>query len=227
MHVSAVIFDLDNTLYDENLYLAEVIRVAGSRHNLDSQMMMSMLGAGRLNQSRDIFGDLLRDQDRYTPDLQAALFEIYRSVECTLSFNSEALALLKQLREAKIRIALLTNGDLMAQQNKVRVLNAVPLVDSIVYAREEGKAHEKPSTRAFARALSALGTTAAETLYVGDDPYTDIFGASRAGLRTVWLKADNVSPPESHYVIGRLAELGLILASLNSQPYEDARQFPA
>jgi len=59
-------------------------------------------------------------------------------------------------------------------------LEIAELFDVVTLAGEHGFA--KPDARLFEVALRALGCTAAEALYVGDDPDRDLAGARRAGL---------------------------------------------
>ena len=56
---------------------------------------------------------------------------------------------------------------------------------TVVSSGTEGVA--KPDPEIFRRALERLGGVAAETVYVGDLPYTDAQAASLAGLHGVWL----------------------------------------
>ncbi|HEY3373842.1 MAG TPA: YqeG family HAD IIIA-type phosphatase [Candidatus Aquicultor sp.] len=43
----------------------------------------------------------------------------------------------------------------------------------------------KPRKAAFRRAMEALGTTISDTVVIGDQIFTDIFGGNRVGLRTI------------------------------------------
>ncbi|MCW3098270.1 MAG: haloacid dehalogenase-like hydrolase family protein [Chthonomonadaceae bacterium] len=45
--------------------------------------------------------------------------------------------------------------------------------------------YRKPDPRLFQKALEGMGITAAETLYVGNDMYRDIYGAKQAGMQTL------------------------------------------
>lgn len=70
-------------------------------------------------------------------------------------------------------------------------------------------------------ALHTLGTTAAETLHVGDSYRFDVLGARRAGLRTIWYasaedamaQADN----EADAVVADLSTLPDVIATLDSE----------
>ena len=215
MRITAVIFDLDDTLYDENQYFAEVITAVCLRYSLNRERMLYMLNSHRFKRSRDIFGDLLRDQGQFTPELQEAMFSLYRTIDCNILLASDVRSLLTRLREADVRIALLTNGDVLAQRNKVRVLDIEGFVDHVVYARDQGKQYEKPSSLAFKRALSALRASPSETLFVGDNSYTDIYGASRVGLTTIWLNDGSMFCEGADFVIENLSELFPIMRSLH------------
>jgi len=63
----------------------------------------------------------------------------------------------------------------------------------------------KPLPRGFRRAISAMGTTPADTCAIGDQVFTDILGGKLAGMRTVLLRP--LSPRESpHTRLIRLIE---------------------
>ena len=60
------------------------------------------------------------------------------------------------------------------------------------FAREVGCGYEflcrKPGAEGFLRAMERLGVSREETMMVGDQLFTDIWGAHRAGIRAVYTK---------------------------------------
>ena len=48
--------------------------------------------------------------------------------------------------------------------------------------------NHKPSTKNYRKAMELMGTTPKNTLFLGDQIFTDIWGANRAGVQTVMLK---------------------------------------
>ncbi len=54
----------------------------------------------------------------------------------------------------------------------------------------------KPSRTFFAEAVRALGVPAADVVMVGDDLRSDVAGARRAGLRTVWVRSGRHGPDD-------------------------------
>lgn len=81
---------------------------------------------------------------------------------------------LAQVKEMGIQVMILSNN------SKTRVSKfAQPLHIPFIHLAR------KPLTFAFRRALKELGTTKEETVMVGDQLLTDVFGGNRAGLYTI------------------------------------------
>ena len=69
------------------------------------------------------------------------------------------LQLLKLLNKQNIKTAILTNGVLEAQQNKVNCLNIEKQVDLVHYARINGKKYEKPHSQSFEHILKRFSAS--------------------------------------------------------------------
>lgn len=68
--------------------------------------------------------------------------------------------------------------------------NQEPRVEPFAYAVNSKyifNAH-KPSTKNYFNAMKLMGTDASTTLFIGDQIFTDIWGANRAGIQTVMVK---------------------------------------
>lgn len=72
-----------------------------------------------------------------------------------------------------------------------------PFADRI-QARYIEDAH-KPSVKNYRRAMELLGTDTQNTIFVGDQLFTDIFGAKRAGIRTILVKP--IHPKEEIQIV--------------------------
>jgi len=93
-------------------------------------------------------------------------------------FVAEAPAAVARLREAGIGVAILSNGKPERVQRASRLLG----VPGLALAG-------KPFAWAFRRALALLpGATPSTTAMVGDQLFTDVLGAKRAGLVTVLVR---------------------------------------
>jgi putative hydrolase of the HAD superfamily len=90
-----------------------------------------------------------------------------------------AAAALAALQEAGLRTAVVSDFD----HRLDAVLEGLGLaahLDSVVRAAHAGAA--KPDPRIFRLALSRLGVTAEEALFIGDDPTRDLAGARAVGM---------------------------------------------
>lgn len=89
-------------------------------------------------------------------------------------------------------LAVATNAKNSEEAEIWRALQRAGLADRLdkVYCfRSIG--HLKPSQEFFTYILTDLRLSAHEVIMVGDDWETDIIGANRAGLRSVWLNERN------------------------------------
>lgn len=57
----------------------------------------------------------------------------------------------------------------------------------------------KPSVRGYELAMKHLGTNRENTIFVGDQLFTDIYGANRAGLRSILVKP--IHPKEEIQIV--------------------------
>lgn len=107
-----------------------------------------------------------------------------------------------------VQLVLVTNGSPSLQRTKLSLTPELyPFFEAIVISGEVGKG--KPDPAMFHCALESAGIEAEDALMVGDNLLTDILGAKRTGIPSVWInhwgrKAEAVQP---EYEIASLAEL--------------------
>lgn len=85
---------------------------------------------------------------------------------------------------AQTRIAIVTNGG-AAQRDKLARAGLAHVIRDVFVSCELGVA--KPAPAMFARALEWAGVPASECVFVGDDPETDLAPAAALGMMTAWL----------------------------------------
>lgn len=88
--------------------------------------------------------------------------------------SSSSLAFLNSLKDNGFKVCIISNG------KKARVRKYLEGFD-IPYIAEAGK----PLKRSYLSALSAIGSKASETVFIGDQIFTDTWGANKAHLTTV------------------------------------------
>lgn len=133
----------------------------------------------------------------------------------------ESFRVLDELK-GKYKLLLLTNGSPDLQNTKLTITNElVPYFDQIVISGAFGRG--KPDATIFEHALSLMSLNNDEAIMVGDNLMTDILGASRVGMRSVWINRHNKErhSVEPTYEIKHLEELFPILHSLNKETIEN------
>jgi putative hydrolase of the HAD superfamily len=120
--------------------------------------------------------------------------------------------------QGKYQLLLLTNGSPDLQNTKLTITSElVPYFDQIVISGEYGKG--KPDPGIFEYALTLMKLKKEEVLMVGDNLMTDILGANRTGIRSVWINRHDKERNEiiPTYEIKHLEELFPILEQLNEK----------
>lgn len=91
--------------------------------------------------------------------------------------------------QSKYRLVLLTNGAPSLQNEKLRLTpELVPFFEAIIISGDIG--YGKPDVRLFEYVLTKLDIKAAETVMIGDNLMTDILGANRSGMQSIWLNRE-------------------------------------
>lgn len=121
----------------------------------------------------------LADEAGYGDELVEEGFRVFWEARNAVEVYAEAHALLDGLRD-RYRVGAITNGN--ADVHRIGVAH---YFDFVVTAAEAGAA--KPHPDIFQSALAAAAVPAHEAVHVGDDPARDVLGASRIGMRTVWV----------------------------------------
>ena len=102
--------------------------------------------------------------------------------------DERAVALFRRLREIGYRTILLSNN------KEPRVRSFCDQVGSL-YIFKAGK----PKTEGYRNAMERMGTTPEDTLFVGDQLFTDVWGAKKAGIVTYLVKP--IHPKEEIQIV--------------------------
>lgn len=102
--------------------------------------------------------------------------------------DRRAKELFRRLKETGFRCCLISNN----QEPRVKMFNEEIQVDYIYDAH-------KPSTKNYKKAMEIMGTGTADTLFVGDQLFTDVWGAKRAGIPNILVKP--IHPKEEIQIV--------------------------
>lgn len=212
--VRVVLSDLDDTLFDHSsttrIALAEVREAVpelgrwsldelDARHRDLLDRLHAEVLAGRLSieaARAERFGRLLTGGESLAPRERAAdVAQRYRDAyERSWRPVDGALALVRAVRDAGLKLAIVTNNLVVEQRLKIDRTGLTPYVDVLVTSEETGST--KPDLRIFQVALERTGATSDEAVMIGDAWATDIEGARAAGIRAVWLNRFGTPRPD-------------------------------
>ena len=109
--------------------------------------------------------------------------------------DDRAKALFERLHTIGFSAVLLSNN----KEPRVKMFNDAVQVSYIYKAG-------KPNPANYRKAMEQMGTDEKNTLFVGDQIFTDIWGANRAGMDTVLMEPVDKSTDEIQIVIKRWLE---------------------
>ena len=197
----AVLFDLDNTLYDReaafgrwaDLYLTETLRLTDTAEIRRVHALIVSLDQNGYGSKQAIFERL---QALY-PDRQdspARSVEVFFDEFFTqITPEAETEALLDALAETTIPFGVITNGS-ARQWRKLEQLGLTRRTDCLFVSETFGG--KKPDRAIFEAAAEHLGIAPTAILFVGDNPVVDILGAQAAGMKAAWLPRNQPWPAD-------------------------------
>ncbi|WP_248761906.1 HAD family hydrolase [Pseudarthrobacter sp. SSS035] len=225
MEIRAVLFDLDNTLFDHpasaRAGFDAFLRHLGREQS--EELTLSWLEIEQVNYDRFLSKELSFHEQRrerlrqFLPLTGLAipqtdtgldeLFAIYlQNYEDAWTAFPDAAPALWSLRDGGMLVGVVTNGNHNQQTSKISRIGLGPLIDRIFSS--ELTSHAKPAPEAFTQPCKSMKIAPAQTLYVGDNYRVDIEGAQNAGLHAIHLNRDGAG---DRGAIQSLAELAPLL----------------
>lgn len=114
----------------------------------------------------------------YNKGYRGILFDVDNTlVEHGQPVTIRAIELFARLREAGFKTCIISNN----KEYRIK-----PLADALesYYVYKAGK----PAARGYIEGMEHMGTSGSTTLFVGDQIFTDILGANRAGIHSILVK---------------------------------------
>lgn len=175
MKIQTVIFDLDNTLYAESAYFQEIFNQFCSNNSIKTetfQFLFDQFDHYRFNK-KDIFKFALEEANLYSETYHNQLFQLFVDIECEIKPYSGIADWFEYCLNNNFKIAILTNGIIVAQNNKWNCLN-LKNKDNCHFVPARTFQHEKPSMDAFEGILNQLNVSWDQCIFVGDRYENDI-----------------------------------------------------
>lgn len=194
--IRAVVFDLDDTLYDNGPVLEHAEGVLEDWLARHHPALAATFDRGALRRLRreiaaarpELAHDMsalrrraLAHAARETgcpEDLAEAGFRVFLEARQRITLFADTGPVLERLA-GEFVIGTFTNGNADARRLPIGHLLAFAL-------SAEGVGAAKPDPRSYQAALAAAGAPPHQVLWVGDDPERDVRGPLAAGIQAVW-----------------------------------------
>lgn len=201
--MKVIVFDMDDTLYDEFTYvrsgfLAVAAFLSPIVHVHEEEIFEWMWHRLQHEGRGAIFDDVLKKYHLFSKGLAKKCVSVYRLHKPEIILPKETVTCLKQLE--LYPLYLVTDGNKIAQHNKVEALGLYEKMKHCYVTHRYGVHNAKPSPYCFLHIMKCEQVQAENIVYVGDNSRKDFVGIKPLGFRTIRIMTgqhkDVEMPPE-------------------------------
>jgi putative hydrolase of the HAD superfamily len=207
-----VVFDLDDTLYDEMTYVKSgfkaVAQYVGKEFNLSKKILFKQLVAALEDGRGTIFDAVLKRNNIYTKKTVKKCLSIYRNHKPDIKLSKEGRDCLLRFKDYPLYIV--TDGNKLVQYNKIKALKIEKLVKFYFITHRYGKGCSKPSPYCFNKICKKEGVTPENVVYIGDNVTKDFVGIKPLGFRTIHIltgQYSDIKRPDSYQADMKISSL--------------------
>ena len=184
-----LIFDLDDTLYDESSFVKSGLRAVAKYGELsfgwDANNSFDFMNNHlRVHGRGKIFDEWLRNNNHYSTGKVNTCIKVYRHHKPDISLYSSASNIIEKYYK-KMSMYLVTDGHKIVQSNKIIALNLEPFFKRTFITHRFGIKNAKPSLHCFEIIRLSERCQWSDIVYVGDNPAKDFVNLNKVGALTV------------------------------------------
>jgi len=202
--IKVVGFDLDNTLYNQELFEFEVFEKIAKQVEIDysissNEYLRSLKKLYIKGDKKNVFDKALKSlnifpQNNWENYVKSTLLPIYRNfTPSNLELYQNSLDYLNFFHKNGYKLALITNGREYTQNLKIDLLNIRKYFDEILISDKYAIKKRKPSTFMFSQILRKFDIKSHEMIYIGDDNINDKC-SEKIGIRFINIKDLDLKP---------------------------------
>ena len=185
-----LIFDLDDTLYEEKEFVKSGFKAVSRYLHLKfklnkNKIFLKLLKILNKNGRGKIFDILCSQLKLKKKFLVKKLIQVYRTHDPKINLSKDALKILNHYSEFSKYI--ITDGNYLVQKKKIRSLKIEKLFKKIYYTNYYGIKYNKPSLFCFSKIKKKEKVNWNELVYIGDNPKKDFFNCNKKKILTVRL----------------------------------------
>ena len=185
--IDLVIFDMDDTLYAERDFVFSGYRAVAEKVYADHGVEIESLLKKAFQEGcrGDLFSKVF-NQLGFSHDESyiKELVDVYRSHKPNIKAYLDC-QYIQKLRDVGKKIALISDGWLEVQRNKIEALGLSELFDEVLFTDELGREFWKPNPKSFELICDRFQVPLERAVYVADNPRKDFVAPNKLGMKTV------------------------------------------
>jgi FMN phosphatase YigB (HAD superfamily) len=185
--IKGIIFDLDDTLYDEKQYIKSGFKAVSEYLKVDdaADKMWAYYNAGE--QAIDKYLYEIAQLEKKTECLM-----VYRNHMPNITLSNNVGNLLVSLKEKGFKIGIITDGRPNGQHNKISALELDRIVDDVIVTDElGGEQFRKPCDIAFRIMQKRWRIPFEQIIYLGDNVDKDFQAPKQLGMQYMLINNGN------------------------------------
>lgn len=184
-----VVFDLDDTLYEEITYVRSGFRAVANylsdtyKFTAPDEIYYQLLHLLDRDGRGKVFDSYLSQHNLSSSTVIKKCLSVYRSHSPDIHLSESGNGCLQRLKSCSK--FLVTDGNKVVQTRKINSLGIRPFFKRTLVTHNYGLKHSKPSTYCFHKILSWENRKPQDLVYIGDNPTKDFVNLKKEGFKTV------------------------------------------
>lgn len=176
---TAIVFDLDDTLYNEIEFLKSAYKELSKKLAPDSWQPLFSNLFSRYRNKENVFEYVT---EAYGVSKEE-LLDLYRNHLPKITPFDGVIDLMNDIKDHEGKVGIITDGRSITQRNKIKALGIIDSIDFIVISEEIGT--EKPNEKNYGLIEEALDCPV--NYYIADNIKKDFVTPKRMGWKTICL----------------------------------------
>jgi len=189
--IRAIIFDLDDTLYPEKEFVMSGFKAVSTylsqKYKIKKVETFNILKKDFDRGLRHRNFNVLLKKLKINENVDN-LIKIYRNHRPCINLFSDAKKILDYLQKRGFKLALISDGNIGMQKNKIGALKIKKYLRSITLTDSLGEKYRKPHKKAFCVILNKLKIKPDQAIYIADNPFKDFIAPKKLGILTIRIK---------------------------------------
>lgn len=190
MKVKVIVFDLDDTLYEEIDYVysgfKNVSKYFCEKYEIEEKLFYSdMLDILENDGRGQVFNKVLKKYNIFSNKSLKKSISLYRLHTPKISLPTKSIEILNYYKELGVPLYLVTDGNKVVQANKIEALGLKKFMKFMYITHRYGQNNAKPSTYCFEKIAKTEKVKYSDIVYIGDNINKDFINIKKLGYRTI------------------------------------------